>query len=270
MKTFKQHILEKLKVKHNISKMTLTEFNETRKSLNRKENNFKLVSQYDMKDMFINWVEQMLIEDGVIDEIPFGGFMKHIIRFDGDILIDNIVDSEIDPPVSTELYLTWGEAYMRVVTYYVKYDVFDDDCNLIYEKLKVSTNTNTNKNDSTEVLFGKFIAYLSNKPNTEYKNLVPEDLYYGLNIGPIESIYLPKYFKNSWNELYNFFGRYADDIVEISYRYDTDRLKHIYYCWEVGDKYFEDGPYESTLEELAKTTKFKDIKDAINDFIVKL
>lgn len=268
MKNLKQHILEKLKVKHNISKMTLTEFNKTRKSLNRKENDFKLVSQYDMKDMFINWVEHMLIEDGVIDEIPFGGFMKHIIRFDGDILIDNIIDAEIDPPVSTEMYLTWGEAYMRVVTYYVKYDIFDDDCNLIYEKLKVSTNTD--KNDSTEVLFGKFISYLCNKPGKQYKNLVPEDLYYGLNIGPIESIYLPKYFKNSWNELYNFFGRYVDDIVEISYRYDTDRLKHIYYCWEIGDKYFEDGPYESTLEELAKTTKFKDIKNAINDFIVKL
>ena len=140
MKTLKQHIFEKLKIKANISKMTLTEFNKTRKSLNRKENEFKLYSRYDMKDMFINWVEQMLIEDGVIDELPFDNHMEHIIRFDGDILIDNIVDSEIDPPVSTELYLTWGEAYMRIVTYYVKYEVFDDACNLVYEKLKVSNN----------------------------------------------------------------------------------------------------------------------------------
>ena len=140
MKTLKHHIFEKLKIKANISKMTLTEFYKTRKSLNRKENEFKLYSRYDMKDMFINWVEQMLIEDGVIDELPFENHMEHIIRFDGDILIDNIVDDEIDPPVSTELYLTWGEAYMRIVTYYVKYDVFDDDCNLIYEKLKVSNN----------------------------------------------------------------------------------------------------------------------------------
>jgi hypothetical protein len=140
MRNINTYINEKLKIKANISRMTLTEFNKTRKSLNRKENEFKLASQYDMKDMFINWVEQMLIEDGVIDELPFGGFMQHIIRFDGDILIDNIVDSEIDPPVSTELYLSWGEAYMRVVTYYVKYEVFDDDCNLVYEKLKVSNN----------------------------------------------------------------------------------------------------------------------------------
>ena len=140
MQTIKTYITEKLKIKANASRMTLTEFNKTRKSLNRKENNFKLASQYDMKDMFINWVEHMLIEDGVITELPFENHMEHIIRFDGDILIDNIVDDEIDPPVSTELYLTWGEAYMRVVTYYVKYDVFDDDCNLIYEKLKVSNN----------------------------------------------------------------------------------------------------------------------------------
>ena len=140
MRNINTYINEKLKIKANISRMTLTEFNKTRKSLNRKENEFKLYSRYDMKDMFINWVEQMLIEDGVIDELPFGGFMQHIIRFDGDILIDNIVDDEIDPPVSTELYLTWGEAYMLIVTYYVKYDVFGDDCNLIYEKLKVSNN----------------------------------------------------------------------------------------------------------------------------------
>ena len=115
-----------------------------------------------------------------------------------------------------------------------------------------------------------FIAYLSNKPNKEYKNLVPEDLFYGLSFGPIKSTYLPKYFKNSWVDLYNFFAIYVDDIVEISYRYDTDRLKHIYYCWEVGDKYFEDGPYDLTLEDLLKTTKFKDIKDAINGFIINL
>lgn len=140
MRNINTYINEKLKIKPNISKMTLTEFNKTRKSLNRKENEFNLVSQRDMKDMFINWVEQMLIEDGVIDELPYINHLKHIIRFDADILIDNIVDAEIDPPVSTELYLTWGEAYMRVVTYYVKYEVFDDDCNLVYEKLKVSNN----------------------------------------------------------------------------------------------------------------------------------
>ena len=139
---------------------------------------------------------------------------------------------------------------------------------IILEKLKVSTNKN--KTNGPDVLFGKFIAYLANKPGKEYKNLVPEDLYYGLNFGPIESTYLPKYFKNSWIELYNFFARYVDYIVEISYRYDTDKPKDIYYCWEVGDKYFEDGPYDSKLEEIENKTKFKEIKTAINDFIINL
>ena len=127
IETYDESIVEKLKVsKSSVYAMTLKEFAKERKSLRRKENSFKLNSQYDMKDMFINWVEKMLVEDGVIDEIPFGGFMKHILRFDGDILIDNIVDDEVDPPVSTEMYLTWGEAYMRIVTYYIKNEIFTE------------------------------------------------------------------------------------------------------------------------------------------------
>lgn len=136
---------------------------------------------------------------------------------------------------------------------------------IILEKLKV--NTNKDKTNGPEVLFGKFVAYLANKPGIEYKNLVPEDLFYGMSFGPIESTYVPKYFKNSWIDLYNFFARYVDDIVEISYKYDTDNK--VYYCWEVGAKYFEDGPYALTLEEIEKNKNFnKDVKDAINDFIV--
>ena len=71
----------------------------------------------------------MLVEDGVVDEIPYIRFMEHILRFDGDILFDNIVDDEVEPMVSTELYLTWGEAYMRIVTYYIKNNIFDN-CNI--------------------------------------------------------------------------------------------------------------------------------------------
>lgn len=127
IETYDESVVEKLKVsKSSFSKMTLKDFAEERNSLNSPENNYKLTSKYDDKDVFINWVEKMLVEDGVINEIPFGGFMKHILRFDGDILIDNIVDDEVDPPVSTEMYLTWGEAYMRIVTYYVKNNIFDN------------------------------------------------------------------------------------------------------------------------------------------------
>lgn len=127
MRPLKQHILEKLKVsKGHISRMSLEEFAKQRNSLNERENNLTLNSKYDMKDMFINWVEKMLVDDGVIETIPYNEYMNHILRFDGDILIDNIVDGEVDPPVSTEMYLTWGEAYMRIVTYYVKNNIFDN------------------------------------------------------------------------------------------------------------------------------------------------
>lgn len=159
IETYDESVVEKLKVtKSSFSKMTLKEFAEERKSLNSPENNYKLTSDYDDKDIFINWVEKMLVEDGVVDEIPFGGFMKHILRFDGDILFDNIVDGEVDPPVSTELYLTWGEAYMRIVTYYIKNDIFTEP-GIIMEKLKVS------KNSYEDITYEKFIDEFQNMKN---------------------------------------------------------------------------------------------------------
>lgn len=161
MQNIKTFILEKLKVKTSSAykyKMPLKEFAKGRNSLNSPENNYKLTSKYDDKDVFINWVEKMLVEDGVIDEIPFGGFMKHILRFDGDILFDNIVDDEVDPPVSTEMYLTWGEAYMRIVTYYIKNDIFTDP-GLVMEKLKVS------KNGYEDITYEKFIDEFQNMKN---------------------------------------------------------------------------------------------------------
>ena len=127
MENIKTYILEKLKVtKSSGSKMTLKEFAKERQSLNYPKNYVKLTSSYKMT--FIKWVEQMLVEDGVIDEIPIRG---HILYFDGDILRDNIGHNEVDPPVSTEMYLTWGEAYMRIVTYYVKNNILDN-CNIYY------------------------------------------------------------------------------------------------------------------------------------------
>ena len=84
--------------------------------------------------------------------------MKHILRFDGDILFDNIVDDEVDPPVSTELYLTWGEAYMRIVTYYIKNDIFTEP-GIIMEKLKVS------KNSYEDITYEKFIDEFQNMKN---------------------------------------------------------------------------------------------------------
>ena len=156
MKTFKQHILEKLKVtKSSGSKMTLKEFAKERQSLNDPKNDVKLTSEYKMA--FIKWVEKMLVEDDVVDEIPTRG---HILHFDGDILWDNIWYAEIDPPVSTELYLTWGEAYMRIVTYYIKNNIFKTSW-LVTEKLKVS------KTLYEDITYEKFIDEFQKMDNPD-------------------------------------------------------------------------------------------------------
>ena len=147
MKTFKQHILEKLKINKSSYKMTLKEFAKERKSANKSENNYRLTSDIYIKEVFIPWVEETLIEDGVIDAIPIRG---HILYFDGDILWDNMMVDEIDPLVSTNLHLTWGEAYMRIVTYYIKNNIFKNYW-LVTEKLKVS------KTPYEDITFEKFI-----------------------------------------------------------------------------------------------------------------
>lgn len=147
MKTFKQHILEKLKITKSSYKMTLKEFAKERKSANKSENNYRLTSDIYIKEVFIPWVEETLIEDGVIDAIPIRG---HILYFDGDILWDNMMVDEIDPLVSTNLHLTWGEAYMRIVTYYIKNNIFKTPL-LVAEKLKVS------KTPYEDITFEKFI-----------------------------------------------------------------------------------------------------------------
>ena len=147
MKTFKQHILEKLKITKSSYKMTLKEFAKERKSANKSENNYRLTSDIYIKEVFIPWVEETLIEDGVIDAIPIRG---HILYFDGDILWDNMMVDEIDPLVSTNLHLTWGEAYMRIVTYYIKNNIFKNYW-LVTEKLKVT------KTPYEDITFEKFI-----------------------------------------------------------------------------------------------------------------
>ena len=159
MKTFKQHILEKLKINKSSYKMTLKEFAKERQSLNDPKKDVKLTSDYKMT--FIKWVEKTLVEDDVVDEIPIRG---HILYFDGDILWDNIRHDEIDPPVSTELYLTWGEAYMRIVTYYIKNNIFKTSW-LVTEKLKVS------KNEYEDITYETFID--------EFQKMNNPDIHFG-------------------------------------------------------------------------------------------
>ena len=195
MKTFKQHILEKLKItKSSGYKMTLKEFAKERKSLNDPKNNVKLTSEYKMT--FIKWVEKTLVEDDVVDEIPIRG---HILYFDGDILWDNIWYAEIDPPVSTELYLTWGEAYMRIVTYYIKNNIFKNSW-LVTEKLKVS------KTPYEDITYEKFIDEFQKMDNPDihfgsYLDLIGGDYptfkpYHGMSV--VYSKYAGKKFKSMY------------------------------------------------------------------------
>ena len=155
MKTFKQHILEKLKISKSSYNMTLKEFAKERQSLNDPINYVMLTSDYKMT--FIKWAEKMLVDDGVVDEIPIRG---HILYFDGDILWDNIRHDEIDPPVSTELDLRWGEAYMRIVTYYIKNNIFKNSW-LVTEKLKVS------KTPYEDITYEKFIDEFQKMDNPD-------------------------------------------------------------------------------------------------------
>ena len=199
MKTFKQHILEKLKINKSSYKMTLKEFAKERKSLNDPKNNVKLTSEYKMA--FIKWVEKMLVEDDVVDEIPIRG---HILYFDGDILWDNIRHDEIDPPVSTELYLRWGEAYMRIVTYYIKNNIFKNSW-LVTEKLKVS------KTPYEDITYEKFIDAFQNMDNPDihfgsYLDLIGGDYptfkpYPGMSV--VYSKYAGKKFKSMHLDIKN-------------------------------------------------------------------
>ena len=230
MKTFKQHILEKLKISKSSYKMTLKEFAKERKSLNDPKNNVKLTSDYKMT--FIKWVEKTLVEDDVVDEIPIRG---HILYFDGDILRDNIRDDEIYPPVSTELDLRWSEAYMRIVTYYIKNNLFKNSW-LVTEKLKVSKTPYEDityekfidefqKMDNPDILFGSYLDliggdYPTFKPypgmSDVYNKFVGKkfkSMHLGINQGKIELHLNFRYVNGTTgfiitntDELYNYLG----------------------------------------------------------------
>ena len=213
MKTFKQHILEKLKINKSSYKMTLKEFAKERQSLNDPKKDVKLTSDYKMT--FIKWVEETLIEDGVVDEIPIRG---HILYFDGDILWDNMRHDEIDPPVSTELYLTWGEAYMRIVTYYIKNNIFKNSW-LVTEKLKVS------KTPYEDITYEKFIGEFQKMDNPDihfgsYLDLIGGDYptfkpYPGMSV--VYSKYAGKKFKSMYLAIKN-----SKIELHLNFRYATN------------------------------------------------
>jgi hypothetical protein len=119
MKEFKQHILEKLKISIK-EPIKYDEFCKTRKSLSDSKNDVKL--QYSNRDEFIDFIEFHLINDGVIDEIPFKDIpgSKRLFRFDGNDFYDNIIDTRVGLITADIFPPKFGEGYCRTVKFMIE------------------------------------------------------------------------------------------------------------------------------------------------------
>lgn len=119
MKLFKQYINEKLKVSTK-GLIKYDEFCKTRKSLSDPEND--VILQYSNRDEFIDFIEFHLIEDGVIDEIPFKDILgsKRLFRFDGADFYDNIIDTRVGL-ITTDIFPPlFGNGYCRTVKFMIE------------------------------------------------------------------------------------------------------------------------------------------------------
>ena len=119
MKLFKQYISEKLKISAK-DPIKFDEFCKTRKSLKDEENDVRL--RYSNRDEFIDFIEFHLIEDGVIDEIPFKDIpgSKRLFRFDGNDFYDNIIDTRVGLITADIFPPTFGEGYCRTVQFMIE------------------------------------------------------------------------------------------------------------------------------------------------------
>jgi hypothetical protein len=119
MKKINQYISEKLKVSAK-GPIKFDEFCKTRKSLSDPKNDVGL--RYYNRDGFIQFIEYHLLEDGVIDEMPFKdipGF-KHLFRFDGNDFYDNIIDTRVGAITADIFPPTFGEGYCKTVKFMIE------------------------------------------------------------------------------------------------------------------------------------------------------
>ena len=119
MKLFKQYILEKLKVSIK-EPIKYDEFCKTRKSLSDPKNDVKL--QFSNRDEFIDFIEFHLLEDGVINEIPYWDIpgSKRLFRFDGNDFYDNIIDTRVGLITTDVFPPKFGEGYCRTVKFMIE------------------------------------------------------------------------------------------------------------------------------------------------------
>jgi hypothetical protein len=119
MKKFNQYINEKLKVSIK-EPMKYDEFCKTRKSLSDPKNDVRL--QYSNRDEFIDFIEFHLLEDGVINEMPYKDIprSKHLFRFDDNDFYDNIIDTRVGL-ITADIFPTkFGEGYCRTVKFMIE------------------------------------------------------------------------------------------------------------------------------------------------------
>lgn len=120
MKKINQYIKEKLRVSSFNDMMKYDEFRKTRKSLSDPENEIKL--RYSNRDNFIDFIEFHLLEDGVIDKIPYSDIKgsKHLFRFDGPDFYDNIIDTRVDLITTDVFPPKFGDGYCRTVRFMIE------------------------------------------------------------------------------------------------------------------------------------------------------
>lgn len=128
MKTFKQHIFEKLKVSSSSVPSDVEEKISNRRSKTAVQNRFKLIPQNKLE--FKAWVDDMIVADDfvtvepldcLISFLPFtrGIFWKYNRRKNA--------DPEIIEGVVLDGSVTWGEAYDAILRFiHDKYEDKDD------------------------------------------------------------------------------------------------------------------------------------------------
>lgn len=119
MKLFKQYINEKLKVSTK-GLIKFDEFCKTRKSLSDPENDVQL--RFSNREEFIEFIEFHLLEDGVIDEIPYSDISesKHLFRFDSNDFYDNIIDTRVGAITADFFPPKFGDGYCRTVKFMIE------------------------------------------------------------------------------------------------------------------------------------------------------
>ena len=119
MKKLNQYIVEKLKVSIK-EPIKYDEFCKTRKSLSDPKNDIGL--RYSNRDEFIDFIEFHLLEDGVIDEIPYKDIpgSKHLFRFDSNDFYDNIIDTRVGAITADFFPPKFGKGYCETVKFMIE------------------------------------------------------------------------------------------------------------------------------------------------------